>query len=86
MANTLPGPQPPSTGVSQSVGPGGVQVLEGWLIADKNVFSRASDMLQSTLVHCSDSCIPDGDRESEDGLSNSGVELHHHLLWQVEFL
>ncbi len=48
--------------------------------------SRANDTLQPVLLFDSDSSIPDGDGGGEDALNDGGVEVHHHCLWQVEFL
>ena len=41
--------------------------------------------MQSALVPGRGSSIPDGDGESEDGLDDGSVEVHHHQLWQAEF-
>ena len=58
-------------------GPRGMQVLEGRLV---------DDTLQPALVLGSGSSVPDGDGGGEDGLNDGCVEVHHHCLWQVEFL
>lgn len=67
-------------------GPGGVQVLERWKIAANHLLCRANDTLQSAPVFGSGSSVPDGDGGGEDGLNDGGVEVHHHCLWQIEFL
>ncbi len=54
-----------------------MQVLEGWQIAADHLLSRVNDMLQSDLILSSGS-VPDGDGGGEDGLSDGGVEMHHH--------
>ena len=51
-----------------------------------NLPSIADDTLQSALVLGSGSSVPDGDGRGEDGLNDGCVEVHHHRLWQVEFL
>ena len=64
-------------------GPGVVQDLEGWEAAP---LGSANDTLQTTPVLDSGGSVPDGDGGGEDGLDDGGVEVHHHRLWQVEFL
>ena len=66
--------------------PGGVKVLERRQIAANHLLCRPNDTLQSALVLGSGSSVPDGDRGCEDGLNDGCVEVHHHCLWQVEFL
>ena len=40
-------------------------------------------MLQfATVLQSAAVGSPDGDRRGEDGLSDGGVEVHHHRLWQ----
>ena len=68
------------------LGPRGVQVFEGRQIAGDHLLSSADDTLQSALVLGSGSSISDGDGRGEDGLNDGCVEVHHHCLWQVEFL
>ncbi len=63
-----------------------MQVLERWLIAAVHLLSRANDTLQSALVPGSGFSVPDGDGGSEDRLDDGGVQVHHHHLWQAEFL
>ena len=58
--------------------PRGVQVLQGQQIAANHLFGTADDTLQSALVLGSCSSVPDGDGIGEDGLSDGGVEVHHH--------
>ena len=67
-------------------GPRGVQVLEGRQIAAHHLLSNADDTLQPALVLGSGSSVPDGDGGGEDGLNDGCVEVHHHCLWQVEFI
>ena len=66
--------------------PGAVQILEGWEVVPNHLFSPADDTLQSTFVLDSSSSVPDADGGGEDGLNDGSVEVHHHCLWQVEFL
>ena len=67
-------------------GPGGMQVVEGWQIAADHPLCRADDTLQPALILGCGCGVPDGDGGGEDGLDDGGVEVHHHRLWQVEFL
>ena len=63
-----------------------MQVLEGMQIIADHLLSSADDTLQSALVHGSSSSLPDGDGGGVYGLNDGCVEVHHHCLWQVEFL
>ena len=48
------------------------------------LFSRC--ILQSGLVLGRGSSVPNGDGGDDIGLNDRRVEVHHHRLWQVEFL
>ena len=62
------------------------QVVEGWQIAADHLLCRADDSLQPALILGCGCGVLDGDGGGEDGLHDGGVEVHHHRLWQVEFL
>lgn len=66
--------------------PGYIQVLKSRKTAVTCPLSRADDVLQSGLVLGSGSSVPDSDGGGENGLYDGSVEVHHHCLWQVEFL
>lgn len=60
--------------------PAYLRVLERQQIAANHHLHR----LQSAFVLGSRSSVADGDQGGEDRLSDGGVEVHHHYLWQVE--
>ncbi len=64
----------------------GVQVPERWQIAANRLLCGGNGTLQSALVLSSGSSVPYGDGGGEDGLNDGGLDVHHHCLWQVEFL
>ena len=66
--------------------PGGVQVMQGWEVASDHLLCRVDDALQSALVLGSGCSVPDSDGGGEYGLTDGWVEVHHHCLWQTEFL
>ncbi len=63
-----------------------LEAYRSWRDGRLQSITFSAEQMQPALVLGSGSSTPDGDGAGEDGLNDGGAGVHHHCLWQVDFL